>query len=254
MFKKRLISIAVAIVAIFAYNTVALADTPDTASISSKIEAPLPNDISLIDNWGNTIPGITTNDSWMSPMPMYVSGNAVFYAPYVMDATAEYRGIDYDEYGCIGGVSLMSPIDIGKKVWVKVNGDWIGPFCSVDCARRGDMYSIVVIREEVVEFDFDTALSLGMVGPVDRNGNYEVYNWYLDVEVFVGDANPSSFIKDRDIGELLKPIVYKDYFLNNAETTTAYQPRVILTRDGLWKVYGEDIYWDPPVHWYKPSN
>ncbi len=240
MFKKLMISIVLAFVAILAHSTVVLADTPSD-----------PTDI--VDNWGNDIPGIVTNDTWMTPMPNYVSGRAVFYAPYVMDATADYRGIDYEEQGCIGGVSLMSPLDIGQKVWVKVDGNWYGPFCSVDCARRGDMYSIVVIREEVVELNFEMALQLGMVGKPDSNGNYEVYHWYKDVEVFIGSQNPEKFIGNKSIDDILDPIPYKEYFLENADLTTAYQPRIILTWDGIWKVYGEDIYWEPPVQWYKPS-
>jgi hypothetical protein len=65
------------------------------------------------DSWGRFVPGYIDNDTWMTPAPNHIKGKMVFYGPSVMQATADYRGMDYD--GCIGGVALMSPIDIGKK-------------------------------------------------------------------------------------------------------------------------------------------
>ena len=138
------------------------------------------------DHWGNHIPGYISNDSWMIGMPTYVIGKMVFYGPQAMDATAEYRGIDYDEMGCpFGGISLMSPIDIGQLAYLKINDIWYGPFCTVDCARRGDMYSVVVIRDEVVEVNYKFAERLGMVTTLS-DGTYAVNKWSIsNVEVYI---------------------------------------------------------------------
>lgn len=189
------------------------------------------------DHWGNKVPGLITNDTWMSPMPTHVSGKAVFYGPYAMEATAEFRGIDYETEGCIGGISLMSPYNIGDKAWVQINQVWFGPFCVVDCAKRGDMYSIVVYREEIVELNFDFAQSMGMVSE-HNNGSYEVYNWYLDAQVLVNVPPEIYFSANPQ-----KPIAYKDYFLNTLEFATGFEPRVILDQNGVWKEYAEDKYW-----------
>lgn len=195
------------------------------------------------DAWGNYVPGYITNDTWMTPMPYYVEGKAVFYGPYAMDATAEYRGIDYEEEGCLGGVSLMSPIDIGKKAWVNIDGKWYGPYCVVDCAKKGDFYSIVVYREEVIELPFELAVEVGMVSPLNSDYNYKVYDWYKRVTVLVDvDPNTIQLMLEENI---IQPITFKDYFLENLEFATGYQPRVIMTSDGLWKEYGEDVYWHP---------
>jgi hypothetical protein len=188
-----------------------------------------------IDAWGNYVPGLITNDTWMTPMPEYVSGKMVFYGPYAMDATAEYREIDYEEEGCIGGISLMSPYNIGDKAWIKVNNKWYGPYCVVDCAKRGDMYSIVVYREEVVEINFELAVKLGMVSQ-HINGNYEVYDWFMDVEVLVNNS-PYNYDFKED------PVFYKEYFLNTLEFATGYEPRVLVLDENTWKEYGREKYW-----------
>jgi len=191
-----------------------------------------------IDSWGNEVPGLITNDTWMTPMPTHVSGKAVFYGPYAMDATAEYRKIDYEREGCVGGISLMSPYNIGDKAWVKLSGKWYGPYCVVDCAKRGDMYSIVVYREEIVEINFELAVELGMVSP-HNNGDYRVYKWYLPAEVLVNISPDKYFSSDQD----REPINYKDHFLETLVFAKSFEPRVILTKDGLWKEYATDKYW-----------
>ena len=196
------------------------------------------------DSWGNWVPGLITNDTWMTPAPTYVSGKMVFYGPWAMDATAEYRGIDYKEENCIGGVTLMSPYDIGSKVWVRVNSEWYGPFCDVDCAKRGDMYSIIVHRGEAIEVNFDFAKEMGMVSEHDQYGNYDVYNWYLDVEVLV-NIHPSVYFGNINP---YRPISYKRFFLNTLKFTEKYEPRVLPMKNGTWKEYG-----DNGRYWFNPS-
>lgn len=189
------------------------------------------------DHWGNWVPGYVTNDTWMTPMPEHAFGKAVFFGPYAMDATAEYRNIDYEEEGCLGGVSLMSPYNIGDKVWVKINNEWYGPFCVVDCAKKGDIYSIVVYREEVIEINFELAVEAGMVSEADVYGNYEVYDWYKDVEVLVNNS-PYEYSFEEE------PVNYTEFFLDNLEFASGYEPRVLVLEEGSrWKEYAGDKYW-----------
>jgi len=192
------------------------------------------------DAWGDFVPGIITNETWMTPMPEYAKGKAVFYGPYAMKATADYRGIDYEKENCIGGVSLMSPYNIGDKTWVKIDETWYGPLCVVDCAKRGDMYSIVINREEVIEINFQLAMEVGMVSE-HTAGKYDVYNWYKDVEILV-NISPEVYFEKHENPE---PIVYKDYFLENLEFAKI-EPRWLITLEEgkLWKEYGNDIYWE----------
>jgi hypothetical protein len=197
-----------------------------------------------VDNWGNDIPGIVTNEVWMTPQPTYTEGKAVFFGPYAMDATAEYRGIDYEQEGCLGGVSLMSPIDIGSKVWVKFEGSqWYGPFCAVDCARRGDMYSIVVIREEVIEINFELAVEIGMVSQHDK-GVYEVYDWFRRAQVIIGQK-PMDYFADCEDEACFDPVNYRNHFLDHVEFAPYREPRVMPYRKSrtVWKEYGTQRYW-----------
>lgn len=191
-----------------------------------------------VDHWGGEVPGIITNTTWMSPMPTHVNGKMVFYGPYAMDATAEYRNINYEIEGCIGGIALMSPYNIGDKAWVEVKGRWYGPFCVVDCARRGDMYSIVVHREEVAEVDFEFAQEIGMVSE-NIGGSYEVYQWYVPVNLLV-NVDPDTYFRTNPE----KPTIYRDYFLENVEFATSL-PRWVMTlvEGEVWKEYGSDRYW-----------
>jgi len=197
------------------------------------------------DHWGNHIPGYISNDSWMIGMPTYVIGKMVFYGPQAMDATAEYRGIDYDEMGCpFGGISLMSPIDIGQLAYLKINDIWYGPFCTVDCARRGDMYSVVVIRDEVVEVNYKFAERLGMVTTLS-DGTYAVNKWSIsNVEVYIPPrSRPGIKFPTTE------PIDFSEYWLERIEYVYHEEPTVIPIEGG-WKTYGLDEYWYPNKRHY----
>lgn len=192
-----------------------------------------------VDRWGYEVPGLISNDTWMTPLPTYTKGKMVFYGPYAMDATAEYRGIDYKKEGCIGGISLMSPYNIGDKAWIYAQGEWHGPFCVVDCARKGDIYSIVINRGEVAEANFEFAQQLGMVSE-HTFGDYEVYKWYKNVEILV-NISPELYFAKGNINP--EPIDYPEYFKETLEFASGWEPKVILTKDGLWKEYGNNKYW-----------
>lgn len=199
------------------------------------------------NTWGEWTPGLITNETWLTPAPNYIQGKMVFYGPSVMKATADYRGIDYEEMGCIGGVSLMSPIDIGKRVWIKVENKWHGPFCSVDCARKGDMYSIIVDRDEVVEVEFGFSESLGMTSLTPSGDKiYTVYEWYRDVEVYVADSVLETELPD--LGNI-KPIDYSEWFLDNMEFSQRWEARVIQMDNWEWKLWGKEIVWRDDAYW-----
>ncbi len=131
--------------------------------------------LSLIGGIYCTEEHLVTNATWMRGAPTYSAGAAVFYAPGVMEATARVRGMSLD--GFIGGVSLMSPSDLGKVVWIRRGAAWEGPFLSVDTAQQNHMCQAIKTRGEVVEVGYETARRWGMVEWP------RVYKWKVPVEV-----------------------------------------------------------------------
>ncbi len=141
------------------------------------------------------VPGLPTIESWFTPAPPYTVGASVWYNPRLMEATAEFRGMSLE--GFVDGVSLMSPSDIGRTVWLRrPDHDWEGPFLVVDCARRGDIWPVIMYNGEIVEVGFQTAVKWGLVEARQyRNGEYgrpfKVKHWRLDgVEVIKMDVIP----------------------------------------------------------------
>lgn len=162
-------------------------------------------------------------------------GKATYYAPGAMKATARWRELDLEGYA--GGVSLMSPADIGHKVWLKRPGhDWEGPFLVVDCARRGDMYGVIVSRGEVIEVDFQTAQRWGLVkwGGSSQPGGY--VSWWKAKEWLVRDVQVSkidpSLLSDE-------PEIYRDWFLEQIEYAARRGPRVRFRPPNEWRINGE---------------
>lgn len=131
---------------------------------------------------------LVTYETWMTGHPIYSTGAAVFYAPGVMEATAHIRGMDLDKY--VDGVSLMSPTDIGREVWIKHDGVWEGPFLSVDTAQQNHMCQAIQTRGEVIEVGYQTANRWGMTDWPD------VHEWKVDVEV---SLFPPVFLEAFDI-------------------------------------------------------
>ena len=116
-----------------------------------------------------------THETWMTGHPALSSGAATFYAPGLMEATAGYREMSLDGY--VDGVSLMSPLDIGADVWIKYNGEWEGPFLSVDTAQQNHMCQAIQTRGEVVEVGYKTAQRWGMTDWP------KIHEWKVEVEV-----------------------------------------------------------------------
>ncbi len=177
------------------------------------------------------VPGMITNETWFTPQPVHTVGKATWYAPGLMRATAEYRGMELE--GFVDGVSLYSPADIGKVVWIKRSGFvWEGPFLVVDCSQRNHMFTTVTYIGEVVEVSFETARRWGMV-----TGSYEDYreiDWMIrNVELFIGELPPAD----------AEPISYAEWFLDMVEFDSRFvRNRRLMYSDVRYFSYAE--YWD----------
>lgn len=134
---------------------------------------------------GYCVPGYISSDTWWTPAPRLSYGKAVWYDPYLMEATAEWRGMDLK--GFVGGVAMMSPADIGEVIWIKRENRqvWDGPFLVVDVSSRHDMYVTVEKIGEVVEIDYQTAVTWGMIEDTGSRG-YIIESYMEYVEVYKG--------------------------------------------------------------------
>lgn len=112
----------------------------------------------------DTIITIIALSTWLTPMPQHAYGRIVYYGPdYMAQANADYRGYDLSDMRDECGLSVISPSDLGKLVWVKLpSGLWYGPCLAVDVAARGDFDNIVYVNHEVAEVTFTLAELLGV--------------------------------------------------------------------------------------------
>jgi len=193
------------------------------AMMSMATTGPLSGGFWGLDGW---IPGVITWETWFTPAPEHSTGSVVYYAPNVMEATAKYRELSLEEY--VDGVSLMSPGDIGKIVWIRRAGhDWEGPFLNVDCAQQNHMYNNIVYRGEVVEVGFRTAEKWGMAS---RTGyfSWKPILWKLDnIQVYIGEEKPDT---------LDEPIDYEDWFKDIVEFGGSVWPRPVFYAPSDWRL------------------
>ena len=132
-------------------------------------------------------------------------GKALFYAPFVMEATARYRGLSLDGY--LGGVALMTCGSLGEPVWLRRPGfNWEGPYRVVDCARRNDLYGLIVYWGDSVEIDWKTARRWGMVSGAWEN--WTVNEWMIR-DVLTSRINPADLTMNKPI------IQISEWFLGN---------------------------------------
>lgn len=127
------------------------------------------------------VPGLVTFDTQFMRLPPVTIGSAVFYAPDVMRAQVEYRGLSMD--GMVGAVAVPFCSEIGHVVWLQRPGhDWEGPFIVADCSRRNDLYGHIEFRDQVVEVDFDTAVAWGMAryGGTQNQGRWSTLTGRMD--------------------------------------------------------------------------
>ena len=161
--------------------------------------------------YGHWVPGYLSLQSWFMPAPVHFSGKVTYYAPGLVEATAAWRGMSLD--GFLDGVALMSPSDVGERVYIKFSEEWYGPFLVVDCARRGDMWPVVVHREEAVEVGHKTATLWGLEPP------------YPEVEVA------------KDLPRGSTPIVLSEWFQEHATFGNLAHP-VLYRAPNEWRIEG----------------
>lgn len=189
----------------------------------------------------NWVPGMVSNRTWFLPSPQYTIGNAVFYASGLMQATAMVRGMSLEGYQ--GGVSMLSPGDIGRTVWLRRQGhDWEGPFLVVDCARRADIWPVIYYRGEVVEVDFERAIVWGMVAPM----TYKRLSYRLDgLEVWKGAARPP----EEMVGP---PVDLRGWWIPRVEFSDRWEWAPVFEPGGTWREplrYVENGLWmSTPVY------
>ena len=139
------------------------------------------------------IPGLPDYATQYLDMPKLFTGKALFYGPWAMQATANYRGLSLDGY--IGGVALMTCGDLGESVWLRRPGfDWEGPYLVVDCARRNDLYGLIVYWGDSVEVDWKTARRWGMVSGTWENW---IVNEWMIRDVLTSRINPADLTMNK---------------------------------------------------------
>jgi hypothetical protein len=103
-----------------------------------------------------------------SPLPQ--TGLATYYAPGMMEYVAGYRQTQGQLPACpecVGTVALLRAGDIGRKVWLQqTDGERVGPFLVIDCARRQDVDPLVA-RGWVVDVSYELGQAWGMTRPLD---------------------------------------------------------------------------------------
>jgi hypothetical protein len=170
---------------------------------------------------------LVTVDTWFTPAPKYSYGNATWYDLEVMEATAEWRHLSLEEY--LDGVALMSPADIGKTVWLRrPNSHWEGPYLSVDCSMRGDMWTNIMLGQEVVEIGFNTAVRWQLVTEEGK-----ILAWNIeDIEVYIGKNKPIN---------IRKPLHYPTWWSENYKLATRWERHPIFIPPSSWNMLNGQI-------------
>jgi len=103
-----------------------------------------------------------------SPLPQ--TGLATYYAAGMMEYVEGYRQTQGQLPACpecVGTVALLRAGDIGRKVWLQhADGERVGPFLVIDCARRQDVEPLVA-RGWVVDVSYELGQAWGMNRPLD---------------------------------------------------------------------------------------
>ena len=103
-----------------------------------------------------------------SPLPQ--TGLATYYAPGMMEYVAGYRQTQGQLPACpecVGTVALLRAGDIGRKVWLQApDGERVGPYMVIDCARRQDVDPLLA-RGWVVDVSYELGQAWGMNRPLE---------------------------------------------------------------------------------------
>lgn len=142
--------------------------------------------------------------TWMTPMPQHSRGLLVYYGSDELAlANAHYRGYTLDGFKDHCGLSVMSPADLGKIVWVRLSKyEWYGPCLGIDVGARQDFYRLIYKNKEVVEISTTLRNRLGFV-----NG--------IKGEVWVGKCPPT----EEDL-----PLVYQPPLAFSYERNPLFWP------------------------------
>jgi hypothetical protein len=239
-------------------NTLVQIQNPrDIGTVDSKESTRQNYDDGILQNgyWWNYrwIPGLPTYESQLLVSPLLVRGSVVFYAPGIMEATAEFRRLpNWRDY--VGTISSMTAGDIGAEVWlgypVPPSGVyiWEGPFLVVDCARRNDLYGVIVNYGEIAEVDFKTAKRWGMVKytGLRDDGSYtgwEAVNWSMD-EVIASKIDPTTLTQE-EIN--MRTVSLSSWFLDKVrfEDEPDIRRLVYITGTSNWRLGDELIILHP---------
>ncbi len=118
----------------------------------------------LTPDWQDIVPGYWER----SALP--VTGLATYYAAGLMESV-QWRRESYGQLAacpeCVGAVALLRAGDIGRKVWLQPpDGEPVGPFLVVDCARRQDVIPLLS-RNWAVDISYELGQIWGMTRPLD---------------------------------------------------------------------------------------
>ena len=98
------------------------------------------------------------------------TGLATYYASGMMEYVEGYRrsqGQLPTCPECIGTVALLRAGDIGRKVWLQPrDGERVGPFLVIDCARRQDVAPLAA-RGWAVDVSYELGQAWAMTRPLD---------------------------------------------------------------------------------------
>jgi hypothetical protein len=110
----------------------------------------------------------TTQPGWAGQTALPVTGRATYYVPGLMERVYKTRrqlGQVEPCPECVGMIAMLRVRDVGRRVWIAVDGAVLGKFLVVDCASPAD-YERLVARGLVAEFSYEWAQRLGMKGPL----------------------------------------------------------------------------------------
>lgn len=210
----------------------------------AEVIAPYCDNNKTIDGYwwyGFWIPGLPTFETQLGPTPPVTIGKALIYAPEVMEATAEARGLSLEGY--VGAISTPTCGNIGLDFWLKRDGyTWEGPFLAVDCSRRNDMYGHIMYMNVAVEVDFETAVrwKLAKYGGDQHEGRWSTIASAPD-NVIVSKYNPHTT-------KITHAIKMKDWYKNFVTYDTCDRCSWIMYDGGSnWRLDGEIIIFKQPI-------
>lgn len=142
------------------------------------------------------IPGLVSWDTWQTPSPTHFTTRALYQSPGVIERSAAYHNVSLSDV--FDGVSLMSPADVGRTLWVRHAGGRWYKARSGDAVAREHMWYHAFVVNSGIEFGYELAVELGAIG----GGAW-------DIEVCVTDARPEFVCAGDpvDYGDWLRSIM-----------------------------------------------